>query len=59
MGRRRRFPFASRADCRVVTRHGPSGPVQHASLIFHGADYRRPLAEFYAGLKSGKAKPAA
>jgi len=48
-----------RGACRLVTRRGPGGPVQHASLIFHGSDYRRPLAEFYARLKSGKAKQAA
>ena len=48
-----------RAESRLVTHAGPGGPVQHASLIFHCADYRAPIADFYARLKSSKVKQAA
>jgi hypothetical protein len=53
---RRWFP---RGECRLVTRRGPGGPVQQASLIFHCADYHASMAEFYHRLKSGKVRQAA
>ncbi|MDD2764494.1 MAG: alpha/beta hydrolase [Opitutaceae bacterium] len=43
---------------RLVTRRQGS-PVQHASLIFHGADFQPPIAQFYERLKSRKARQAA
>ncbi len=48
-----------RGESRLVTHRGPGGPVQHASLIFHGADYQPLIADFYRRLKSGKVRQAA
>lgn len=38
--------------CRLVRNTGGS-PVQHASLIFHVANFRKPIAAFYRGLRGG------
>lgn len=52
--------FFPRSRCLLVTNRRRSGtPVQHASLIFHHANFRAPLALFYRDLRGGWLRKAA
>lgn len=52
--------FFPRSRCQVVSNGKRNGtPVQHASLIFHHANFRAPLAHFYRSLRRGWLRNAA
>lgn len=52
--------FFPRCRCLVVANRKRSGtPVQHASLIFHHANFRSPLVRFYSSLRGGWLRKAA
>ncbi|HEY9248627.1 MAG TPA: hypothetical protein VIO38_05830, partial [Rariglobus sp.] len=47
-----------RGECLTLANPG-GAPVQHASLIFHSANFLPPVARFYRGLKARKFLQAA
>ncbi|HSY54589.1 MAG TPA: alpha/beta hydrolase [Opitutaceae bacterium] len=50
--------YFPQSACRLITNHGGS-PVQHASLIFHCANFLPAISAFYRRLKPRKAWPVA